>query len=173
MTDQILPFGSGLYFGYLALLLFSRGMDFLSTWVATPNLALEGNPLAKWMGWRGGIIFNLVFCAVVSIWPLPAIMVSAMSLLVAARNFQNAWMMRSMGEEAYSTFIHQQLMIARPSLFVSCIAAQSILTGIVGVAVMLVTDERSIAFAIGAGIASYALAVLYFSLLSIWRLRRA
>jgi hypothetical protein len=172
MTDELLPFGSAVYFGYLALMLFSRGMDFFSTWVATPNLALEGNPLAKWMGWRGGIIFNLVFCGVVSIWPLPAIMVSAMSLLVAARNFQNAWMMRSMGEEAYSVFIHQRLMTTRPGLFVFCIAAQSILTGIVGIGVMVVTHERSIAFAIGAGIVSYAVAVFYFSLLSIWRLRR-
>lgn len=173
MTDQILPFGSGLYFGYLALMLFSRGADFFSTWVATPNLALEGNPVAKWMGWRGGIIFNLVFCTVVSLWPLPAIMVSAMSLLVAARNFQSAWMMRSMGEAAYSVFIHERLMTAHPALFVLCIGAQSFLTGIVGAGVMAVTDERSIAFAIGAGIASYAVAVLFFSVLSIWRLRRA
>ena len=173
MTDQFLRFGSAPYFVYLALMLFSRGMDFFSTWVATPNLALEGNPFAKWMGWRGGIIFNVLFCALVSVWPLPAIMVSAMSLLVAARNFQSAWMMRSMGEDAYSVFIHQRLMTAHPGLFVSCIGAQSFLTGLVGVGIMCVTDERSIAFAIGAGIASYAVAVLFFSVLSIWRLRRA
>ena len=29
-------------------------MDFLSTWVATPNLVLEGNPIAKKLGWRWG-----------------------------------------------------------------------------------------------------------------------
>jgi hypothetical protein len=63
-------------------------------------------------------------------------------------------------------------MTTRPGLFVFCIAAQSILTGIVGIGVMVVTHERSIAFAIGAGIVSYAVAVFYFSLLSIWRLRR-
>jgi len=173
MTNQILSLGSGAYFIFLGVLLFSRGMDFFSTWVATPNLALEGNPIAKWMGWRCGILFNIVFCGSIAVWPLPAIMVSAMSLLVAARNFQSAWMMRSMGEATYSLFIHERLMAAHPALFVFCIAAQSFLTGIVGFGIMYVTDERSIAFAIGAGIASYAFAVLFFSVLSIWRLRRA
>jgi hypothetical protein len=173
MTDQILPFGSRIYFVFLALLLFSRGMDFLSTWVATPNLALEGNPFAKWMGWRGGLIFNMVFSVALAVWPLPAIMVCSMSLLVAARNFQSAWMMRSMGEGAYSAFMHERMMTTHPALFVVCIAAQSLLTGIVGIALMYVTDERSIAFAIGSGIVGYGVAVLFFSLLSIWRIRRA
>src|SRR5437016_10676889 len=107
MTDQVLPFGSRVYFIFLALVLFSRGMDFLSTWVATPNLVLEGNPLAKWMGWRGGLIFNVLFGCGLAMWPLPAIMVSAMSLMVAARNFQSAWMMRSMGEGAYTLFMYE------------------------------------------------------------------
>ena len=54
MTDDLLPFASRGYCLMLALLLFARGMDFLSTWVATPNLVLEGNPLAKKMGWKLG-----------------------------------------------------------------------------------------------------------------------
>jgi hypothetical protein len=172
MTDQLVPFASRPYFIFLAIVLFSRGMDFLSTWVATPNLALEGNPLAKWMGWRGGLIFNVAFSIGLAVWPLPAIMVSAMSLLVAARNFQSAWMMRSMGESAYSVFMHERLMAAHPALFLVCIGAQSLLTGLVGFALMYVTDERSIAFAIGSGVLGYAVAVIFFSALSLWRIRR-
>lgn len=173
MTDQILPFGSAAYFLFLALTVFSRGMDFLSTWVATPNLILEGNPLAKKLGWRGGLIFNAVFCGSISVWPLPAIMVSVMSLLVAARNFQSAWIMRSMGEMAYSVWMHERLTHGSAGLFTLCIAAQSVLTGLVGVPLMALSDERSIAFAVGSGICAYAVAVLFFSLLSIWRIRRA
>ena len=30
---------------------FSRGMDYLSTWVGTPRLELEANPLMGWLGW--------------------------------------------------------------------------------------------------------------------------
>jgi hypothetical protein len=173
MTDQFLPFGSWAYFMFFALLLFSRGMDLLSTRIATPNMVLEGNPLARRMGWRGGIIFSFSFSAVVAFWPLPAIMISVMSLLVAARNFQSAWMMRSMGEADYSNFIHERLKTTPPALFVWCIVGQTVLTGMVGLALMLLTGERSIPFAIGAGICTYAFAVLYFSLLSIWRIRRA
>jgi hypothetical protein len=173
MTDQFLPFGSAAYFVFFALLLFSRGMDLLSTWVATPSLTLEGNPIAKRMGWRGGIFFSFAFSAVVAFWPLPAIMISVMSMLVAARNFQSAWMMRSMGEDDYAIFIHQRLKTTSPALFVWCIAGQTALTGLIGLGLMFSTDQRSIAFAIGAGICTYAFAVLYFSLLSIWRIRRA
>ena len=173
MTDQFLPFGSRAYFVFFALLLFSRGMDLLSTRVATPTLALEGNPLAKRMGWRGGIFFSFGFSAVVALWPLPAIMISVMSLLVAARNFQSAWMMRSMGEDEYSIFIHERLKTTPVALFIWCIVGQTALIGMVGMAVMLFSDQRSIPFAVGAGICTYAFAALYFSLLSIWRIRRA
>ncbi len=173
MTDEILPFGSTPYFIILALLVFARGMDFLSTWVATPNLLLEGNPLAKKMGWRGGLVVNVVFCLAVAVWPLPAIMVSSMSVLVAARNFQSAWMMRSMGEMAYAVWIHERLTTTPPGLFVFCVVAQSGLTGLVGAGVMLFAPEESIPFAVGAGIAGYAVAALVFSLLSLWRMRRA
>ena len=50
MTGDFLPFASRGYCCMLALLVFARGMDFFSTWVATPNLVLEGNPLAKKTG---------------------------------------------------------------------------------------------------------------------------
>jgi hypothetical protein len=172
MTDQLLPFGGRAYFFFLAVTLFARGMDFLSTWVATPNLVLEGNPLAKKMGWRGGLIFNAIFCGAISVWPLPAIMVSVMSLLVAARNFQSAWIMRSMGEAAYSMWMYERLTHGSAGLFTFCIVAQSALTALVGFPLMYLSDERSITFAVGSGICAYAIAVLFFSLLSLWRIRR-
>ena len=84
----------------LALLVFARGMDFLSTWIATPNLVLEGNPIAKKLGWRWGLLLNVVLVLALALWPLSAIVISTTSVLVAARNFQSAWLMRSLGEDA-------------------------------------------------------------------------
>src|SRR5277367_6944372 len=101
MMDDTVPFGSHWYLTMLALLVFSRGMDFLSTWVATPTLALEGNPIAKKLGWKWGLLVNLTLCLGFALWPLPAIVISTSSVLVAARNFQQAWLMRSLGEEVY------------------------------------------------------------------------
>src|SRR5512137_305552 len=99
--EDFVPFGSRTYALMFLLMLFSRGMDFLSTWVATPNMVLEGNPIAKKLGWRWGIIVNLALCVLFGFWPLPAMVISTTSLLVAARNFQSAWLMRSMGEQNY------------------------------------------------------------------------
>jgi len=50
--DDFVPFGSAYYLLMLAALVLGRGLDILSTWVATPNLLLEGNPIAKLLGWR-------------------------------------------------------------------------------------------------------------------------
>jgi hypothetical protein len=171
--QNFLPFGGREYFVLLAIVAFSRGMDFLSTWVATPNLVLEGNPIAKKLGWRGGLIFNVVFVAAISVWPLPAIMLATMSLLVAARNFQSAWMMRSMGETQYAIWMHERFSASSPALFVLCIGGQSLLTGMVGAPLMFFAPAQSIVFAIGSGICAYAVALLFFSLLSMWRIRRA
>src|SRR5438105_13687040 len=99
--DAFLPFASREYWFTLTLVLLCRGMDILSTWVATPNLVLEGNPIAKFLGWRWGIPVNVALSFGLAFWPLPAIVISTTSILVAARNFQSAWLMRSMGEHAY------------------------------------------------------------------------
>ena len=94
--DDLVPFGSRTYGEILVLLFVARGMDFLSTWIATPNMVLEGNPMAKKLGWKWGIPLNLALCFGFAFWPLPAIVISTTSVLVAARNFQSAWLMRSL-----------------------------------------------------------------------------
>src|SRR5436305_2300576 len=101
LVENFIQFGSGHYWLLFVALVLSRGMDILSTRIATPNLVLEGNPIAKLLGWRWLLPINLVFCIGLAAWPLPGIMLSTMSLLVSARNFQSAWLMRSLGEEAY------------------------------------------------------------------------
>ena len=115
--DDTIPFASREYFIMLALLLFARGTDFLSTWIATPNLVLEGNPLAKKLGWKWGAVLNLALCVLFAGWPLPAIVISTSSVLVAARNFQSAWLMNSLGEEPYRNWHVERLQETRISLF--------------------------------------------------------
>src|SRR5437868_151658 len=119
--DRTVFFGSSEYVAFLALLLFSRGVDFLSTWVATPNLILEANPIARRLRWKWGIPVNVLFCLAVAHWPLTAIIISTTSVLVAARNFQNAWLMRSHGEDNYRTWLLERVEATSPSLFVFCL----------------------------------------------------
>ncbi len=170
--DDMFSFGGSKYFLLLALLLFGRGMDFLSTWTATPNLALEGNPIAKKLGWKWGLLLNAVLIVVLAMWPLSAIVVATASVLVAARNFQFAWLMRSLGEDAYREWHVQRVRETRVTLHLFCLAGNTVLTAVVGAALIGFSGMRLVPFAVGMGLVAYAIAVAFYSLLAIWRIHR-
>jgi hypothetical protein len=173
MIDDPASFGSREYFLYLALLIFARGMDFLSTWIATPNLVLEGNPLAKKLGWKWGLLINVVLVFTVALWPLSAIIVATASVLVAARNFQSAWLMHSLGEEIYRDWHLQRIRETRVTLYLFCLAGNTLLTAAVGATLIYFSRLQLVPFAIGMGMMTYALAVTFYSLLAIWRIHRS
>jgi len=171
--DEQLPFASREYFLMVALLVFARGVDFLSTWVATPNLVLEGNPVARRLGWKWGLVVNALLCGVLALWPLSAIVVATASVLVAARNFQSAWLMRSLGEHSYREWHVERVQETRISVYLFCLAGQTLLTAAVGVALILFSHWMLVPLAVGMGIVAYAVAVAFYTLLAIWRMRRA
>ncbi|MGD0253895.1 MAG: hypothetical protein ABSC01_14510 [Verrucomicrobiota bacterium] len=171
--DDPVSFGSREYFLMFALLFFSRGMDFLSTWIATPNLVLEGNPLAKKLGWRWGLLLNVVMVVMLALWPLSAIVVATASVLVAARNFQSAWLMHSLGEDAYREWHVQRVRETRVTLYLFCLAGNTLLTAGVGVMLIYFSRMRLVPFAVGMGMVVYAIAVAFYTLLAVWRIHRA
>lgn len=170
--DEFIRFGSRDYCLLALLLAFSRSMDFLSTWIATPNLVLEGNPIAKKLGWRWGIVLNVGICFGMAFSPVTAIAVSTMSVLVAARNFQSAWLMRSLGEENYREWHVGRIQETRVTLYLFCLAGNTLLTAGVGVALIFLSQNLLIPLAIGMGIVTYAFAVALYTTIAIWRLRR-
>jgi hypothetical protein len=171
--DDMAPFASREYFLMLVLLVFARGMDFLSTWIATPNLVLEGNPLAKKLGWKWGVALNVVLCVALAAWPLSAIVIATASVLVAARNFQSAWLMHSLGEEVYRQWHVERVRETRITLYLFCLAGNTLLTAGVGAALIYSSNLRLVPFAIGMGMVAYAIAVALYTLLAVWRIRRA
>lgn len=176
MNDLVLPFGSPAYLGVLGIVVLARGADFLSTWVASPQLLLEANPLSRALGWRWGLALNFVLAALVACWLLPAVILATASLLVAARNFQSAWLARSMGEEAYRQWLRERLASAGRGVYLSCVFAQAALVGVVGLTLVWTHPLESLAAAVGLGVLSYALVVLIFPLVSarrVWRETRA
>ncbi|MEO8425883.1 MAG: hypothetical protein ABI651_02100 [Verrucomicrobiota bacterium] len=170
--EDLFEFGSPPYCLYLGLLVFARGMDFLSTWIATPNLVLEANPIARKLGWRLGLVVNAVVCVVFALWALPAIVVATSSLLVASRNFQSAWLMRTLGEERYRTWISEHLAQTSLGLYLFCLLAQTFLVGSLGAGLMYFSNWALVPFAVGMGIITYAVAVSFYTLLSVRRIRR-
>lgn len=169
MAEDFAIFGSREYYILLACVAFARAMDFLSTWVATPNLMLEANPIARKMGWKVGIAINSVLCFLFALWPLPAIVITTTSLLVAARNFQAAWLMRSMGELNYRLWMTERLAQAPRFLFFSCVLAQALLYVLLGAALLYFAGWRLVPFGIGMGMITYAFAIGIYTTLSVWR----
>jgi hypothetical protein len=166
--EEFTAFGSRDYCILLACVAFARAMDFLSTWVATPNLLLEANPIARKMGWKFGIVLNAALCFLFAFWPLPAIVITTTSMLVAARNFQSAWLMRSMGEVNYRVWMTERLMQSPRALLFGCIFAQTLLYTLVGIALMYFAGWL-IPFGIGLGMITYALAIAVYTTISVWR----
>jgi len=172
MSGDALSFGSSGYLRMMALLLFGRGADFFSTWVATPNLVLEGNPLARKLGWKLGAIANVALCLGLAFWPETAVAAVTASLLVAAHNFHLAWLMRSMGETAFRSWFAERTAESRLPLRLTCLLGESGATALVGAGLLYWAGEDSMAFAIGGGIVAYAFILLFYTSLSLWRLRR-
>lgn len=170
MDDRV-AFGGGYYMMCLGLLVMARGMDFLSTWIATPNLVLEANPIAKKLGWKLGAAINVVLCGTFALWPLPAVVISTTSVLVAARNFQSAWLMRTMGEDHYRCFMAEQMSYTPFRLYVFCLFMQTALFLMIGLALVFFGDPLLVPFAIGMGMVAYAAAVAFYSLLAARRRR--
>jgi hypothetical protein len=182
--DDPLLFGSLDYWVMFGILIFGRGMDFLSTWAATPNLVLEGNPIAKRLGWKLGAFINFLLCFTFAMWPMTTIIIATTSVLVAARNLQQAWLMRSLGEEGYRVWFVQRLIETNIRFYVFCLLGQTALIAIVGGALvyfsefnerdpMMGTNILVIPFSIGIGVVGYAGTVLFYTLLSVWRIRRS
>jgi len=179
--DDFVRFGSRDFCLMILLLTFARGMDFLSTWVATPNLVLEGNPIAKFLGWRWGAIVNIGLCVGMAFWPATAIAVATMSVLVASRNFQHAWLMRTMGEECYREWHVARIRETPITLYLICLAGNTLMIAAVGAGVMFFSRSVLPAaspigavapLSIGMGICGYAVAVAFYSMLAVWRMRR-
>jgi hypothetical protein len=171
--ERVALFGGREYLAYLSLLVFSRGMDFLSTWIATPNLLLEANPIARKLRWKGNIVVNVALCLAFACLPLTSIIISTTSVLVAARNFQNAWLMRSQGEVRYRAWFAHQVVESPRGLFLACLLGQTLLIAAVGAALVVATGcNEEAPLGIGLGIVGYALAVLLYTLLALWRNRR-
>jgi len=171
--EDFVGFGSVEYVALLGLLVGTRGADFLSTWVATPRLVLEGNPLARKLGWRWGTLLNLAVCLVFAAWPLSALVIATTSALVAARNFQAAWLMRTLGEEQYREWYVQRLRETPLPLYLFCLLGQTLLVAAVGAALMLFSGGHLPTFPIGLGIVAYAIAVVFYTSLALWRIRRS
>ncbi len=170
-VDAFVEFGSGRWALLVGMIALGRSGDLLSTWLATPNLVLEGNPVARRLGWKFGVPLNAALALGFGMWPLLAISLTTTSLLVAARNLQSAWLMRTMGETRYRCWMSDRIAESPRFLPWGCFLGEAAMFGLVGTALMAFAEWRLVPFGIGLGLAGYGAAVATFTSISLWHSR--
>ncbi len=166
--DIVVDAGSRWWWGSLLALLAGRALDLLSTWISTPRLENEGNPLSRRLGWRGGIAFSILISFGAAFVPLIAIILATTSFLIAAENFRSAWLMKTMGEHAYRDWYLRRVSETPRSLYLGCLLGKTAPFILLGVVLAAGSGLRPIPFGMGVGMIGYGLAVLLYT----WLARR-
>lgn len=153
------------------LLLVARIGDVGSTYLVTPTLKLEGNLLAKKLGWRFALLTILV-CFVPYYDVTLGMVILVPSLFVSASNIGRIWMVRAMGENEFAELL---LTMARRTKLRTAIC------GVVGASAFVIlagavlcflapNPSRDWGFWFGYGIILYGAVILVHGSLSYWRL---
>ena len=85
--------------GLVAAMFLARGLDFLSTWIVTPKLELESNPLMRRAGFFRMALLNLPLLGLPFLHEGLAITFIVTSLLAAGSNLVSGALARGMGEK--------------------------------------------------------------------------
>ncbi|MCZ6472249.1 MAG: hypothetical protein O7A08_14695 [SAR324 cluster bacterium] len=93
---------SGLTAGLIAAMALARGLDFLSTWLVTPRLELEANPLMRRTGYVRMALLNLPLLGLPLLHHGLSITFIVTSLLAAGGNLAGGALARGMGEKRQS-----------------------------------------------------------------------
>jgi len=155
------------------LLLFSRLGDIGSTYLVTPTLELEANPIARRLGWRF-IVLTIGACALPYFNRNVAVMALVAFLLVSAANTGKIWMVRTMGEHEYKMMLLR--LAARSKLWhaLGGVAVSSIFIVLAGAVVSFFYPDpvKDWGFWLGAGVMLYGVVIALYSSLSFMSLFR-
>jgi hypothetical protein len=158
-----------------ALLLLARIGDVGTTYLITPNLILEANPIVRKLGWPFALL-TLGACLLPYV-HIPAAVAALMTfLLVSASNAGKIWIVRTIGERAYATFVLELARKSRLSHALLATAASAFFVALAGATILLFypSPEEDWGFWLGLGVLVYAGAVwLYGTLATVRLFRRA
>ena len=155
------------------LLLLARIGDVGSTYLASPKMKLEANPVARRFKWPFAVL--TIFAAAIPYYSVPmgvGILVS--SLLVCASNLSGIWLVRTMGECEYHNLIVRlasQACVPSTLLF---ILAEALCIGAVGFLLLHLLPNTNSDLGINAvwGVFIYAAAIALWMPLAFLRNRR-
>jgi len=155
-----------------ALLLISRIGDIGTTYLVSPKLILEANPIVRKLGWPFAL-FTLTACLLPYFSLEGAVMALMVFLLVSAHNAAKIWITRTIGEEAYAAFVLDLARKSKPSHALFGLALSTFFVALAGATILLFyPSPEQWGFWLGLGIVFYAGAVAFYGTLATLRLFR-
>src|SRR5262249_52451395 len=145
------------------LILVSRLGDIGSTYLATPKLKLEANPIVRKLGWWFAVTTVLV-CLIPYYSTGMGIIVLIPSLMVSAANTSKIWFARAYGESEYQELLLQLARKTRlSSALIPVFVAASFIT-VIGLVLLLLSPDpsRDWGWWFGFGFLAYSFAVGFY-----------
>jgi hypothetical protein len=153
------------------LILISRLGDIVSTYLVTPKLKLEANPIVRKLGWSFAI-FTLFACLIPYWNTAVGIIVLIASLLVSAANTSKIWFARAYGEQAYVELIYEMAGKSKLSHALAGTIVSALFIAMVGLVTLFLCPNPGTdwGYFIGWGILTYAFVVGFYGSLSFIRI---
>jgi hypothetical protein len=156
------------------LILGARLADIISTYLATPSLKLESNPVVKRLGWSFAL--TSVAVCIIPYWHVGAgMVVLVVSLSASADNIAKLWFIHALGESAYHDMIQRALDRGSPRELLLTMYAKTICILVLGSLLCVLTysfPEPPLSFWFGVGILSYAFVGLWMGMHRFRELRK-
>lgn len=153
-----------------ALLLISRIGDVGTTYLITPTLILEANPIVRRLGWRFALV-TLGACFLPYIHVPASVAALIAFLFVSASNARKVWIARTIGEKAYVAFLIDAARKSKLSHALLGVTASSFFIALAGGTILFFypTPNADWGFWIGFGILIYASATWLYG--TLWTIR--
>lgn len=129
---------------FIGLLALGRSLDLVSTWFASPDLALESNRWQRSLGWKKLVLINLLIVVLVPVLlgQQSALYFSIFSALLAARNFQYGWIARQLGAAEFKQLYRRYARTTPVWLLMLPIVGESIVWIGIGIVLLLIAQPR-------------------------------
>lgn len=122
------------------LILLARIGDIGSTYLATPKLKLEMNPIAKKLGWPFAMA-TLLVCLVPYYSTAFGIVVLVPSLLVSASNTRAIWFVRAYGETEFQNLTEQMARKSKLSHALTASVVSAFFIALIGLTLLLLSPN--------------------------------
>jgi hypothetical protein len=148
-----------------------RALDIGSTRYASRTLASESNLLAKKLGWKGILIFNISVCFLFAVDFYLSLVLLVVSALAASNNVEKAWVTRTVGEKEYSEIFKKWVRQAESRRLFFSTMGGGIIFMFIGIILMILTIDLT-AFFVGFGFAIFATAIMLHKSIAFFKIRK-